>query len=401
MRAHLVCLGVLASAISTPAPADPFDGIVPSTISTAAPNAVRARPLATTGSAAPIQVAEDNDDLFPQCMLGTLELPTDGRPVSAATPEQRLAACTELIDREDNTEVGRNSRFFARVARGRVYRELGRFSEAIADHDAAVAAQSGNSSLMVYPALASRARTRDAMGDHAGAMADYAAALALEPSNPAILLARARSRDAAGDYAGAITDATAALSNGGDHVLVERARLYFAHGDFDAAMADLAASVTAAETRLQALRNRLPPNGVASSPEIAQLYNERCWMRAVAGRDLDAARRECDEAFRIIAGRLDDLAASIFDSRGLVGLRQGRNQDALEDYEIAARLRRPAVSIPPAAPEAGARFAHALYGRGVAANRLGRTGEAQRDFEGAAHWDADVAATYSGYGVTP
>jgi tetratricopeptide (TPR) repeat protein len=239
------------------------------------------------------------------------------------------------------------------------------------------------------------------MGDHAGAMADFAAALALEPGDPSILLARAHSRDAAGDYAGAIADATAALVKGSDYMLTERAQLYFAHGDYDAAMADLAAAITAAEASLQALRNELPPSRFASSPEIAELLSQRCWMRAVASRDLDAARRDCDEALRIIAGGLDDLAASIYDSRALVGLKQGRNENALEDYEIAARLRRPGVSITPAAPGAGALFAHALYGRGIAAKRLGRSHEAQSNFEGAAHWDADVAATYAAYGVTP
>ena len=45
--------------------------------------------------------------------------------------------------------------------------------------------------------------------------------------------------------------------------------------------------------------------------------------------------------------------------------------------------------------------AHYLYGRGIAALRLGRTQEGQADLAAARAADSAVAASYESYGVTP
>lgn len=68
-------------------------------------------------------------------------------------------------------------------------------------------------------------------------------------------------------------------------------------------------------------------------------------------------------------------------------LKQGRFQDAWNDYDTAVR--------------GDASIAHFRYGRGIATLRLGRTAEGQADLAAAAALDANIAATYAGYGVTP
>ncbi len=74
-------------------------------------------------------------------------------------------------------------------------------------------------------------------------------------------------------------------------------------------------------------------------------------------------------------------------SRGLLSLKQRHDQDAWNDYNSAARR-----------TENNAAY---LYGRGIAALRLGRTSEGQADIAAATARDANIASLYQGYGVTP
>lgn len=117
-------------------------------------------------------------------------------------------------------------------------------------------------------------------------------------------------------------------------------------------------------------------------PQNADYQNRRCWDRAMANRELDVARAACDAALRL---RPND--AYTLDSRGLVGLKQQRWQDAWNDYDAAARI--------------DATGANYRYGRGVAALRLGRAAEGQADIAAATQLDPHIAATYAGFGVMP
>lgn len=63
------------------------------------------------------------------------------------------------------------------------------------------------------------------------------------------------------------------------------------------------------------------------------LYNSRCYLRGVAGRDLDKALADCNAALRI---KPNDSA--VLDSRGLVYLRMDRFAEAIADYTAAITL---------------------------------------------------------------
>jgi len=117
-------------------------------------------------------------------------------------------------------------------------------------------------------------------------------------------------------------------------------------------------------------------------PANVDAPNNLCFSLAALNESLDEARAACDAS---LALRPNDAAA--LDSRGLVGLRQARFQEAWTDYDAAVRL-------DPA-------DAHYLYGRGVAALRLGRTREGEADIARARNIDAGVADTYAGYGIRP
>ncbi len=142
-----------------------------------------------------------------------------------------------------------------------------------------------------------------------------------------------------------------------------RGNVYETRGDTDLAIADFD---TAA---------RLAPTN-------ASFQNSRCWVRAVANRDLTVAHTACDEALRLKPGEGDFL-----DSHGLVLLRLGNFQESWSEYNKAVQV--------------NASRATYLYGRGIAALRLGRTADGQRDLAAASALDANIAKTYADFGVTP
>ncbi len=110
------------------------------------------------------------------------------------------------------------------------------------------------------------------------------------------------------------------------------------------------------------------------------VQNARCWARAVGNVELDTARQACT-----LAIRLAPEEASVYDSRGLVGLRQERWSDAWNDYDEALYL----------SPD----FASALFGRGLAALGLGRIEDAEADIYDALDLDAGIEEEYASFGL--
>ena len=158
------------------------------------------------------------------------------------------------------------------------------------------------------------------------------------------------------------------LSSGSDGearflALSHRARAYVRMSDYGRALPDFREAM------------RLEPNDY-------RMLNGFCWSLAVRGEDLVEARTACDAALRL---HPDD--PQILDSRGLVSLKQGRNQDAWTDYNRA-------VSIEP-------RGLSWLYGRGIAAIRLGRVEEGLRDIASAEAQYPPIKAMYESYEITP
>jgi tetratricopeptide (TPR) repeat protein len=117
-------------------------------------------------------------------------------------------------------------------------------------------------------------------------------------------------------------------------------------------------------------------------PKKAEYLNERCWARAIAGRELPLAVTDCTEALRIAR---DD--ANIMDSRGFVYLRLSQLDDAVADYDQALR-RNP-------------KQAGSLYGRGLAKLRKGDVAGSEADIAAAKAIQADIVEEFARYGVNP
>ena len=135
------------------------------------------------------------------------------------------------------------------------------------------------SSVNIGTVFVRRGQAYARQGEHEAAIADYTAAVALDPRAAAAYYGRAQSRREIRAYAGAVADL--------DQVI------------------------------------RLRPGNAAD-------LNSRCWARAVGNLQLDQALADCNASLAIEAGNRNTL-----DSRGLVKLRMGDPRGALADFTAA------------------------------------------------------------------
>lgn len=241
--------------------------------------------------------------------------------------DRLIAGCTAVMKSPAEPVL---RRALAAYQRGVAYAGRGDSVRAIADFDQAVRLQPG-----FAEAIERRAAAYAIRGDDARAIADYGEAIRLKPT-------------LAGAYVG-------------------RAQAYFRVRDYDRAIQDA--------TRALALK-----------PDDPAAYNDRCWIRAVSGRDLQAALSDCNEAVR-----LKPASAIALDSRGFVHLRLADYAAAIDDYDAALS----------ANPGANAVRASSLYGRGVARTRAGQRSRGAADIAAARAMAPEIAQTFASDGVTP
>lgn len=246
---------------------------------------------------------------------------------------------------------------YALVSAARMYAALGDRTQAMTAYDRALAIKP---EAYIY---INRARSRS-RADLSGRRADIETALKLEPSSDDALVAKADVQADTGDLAGAATTYTVALKSMPDDValLTGRGRAFARAGDATRAKRDFGAAEAHATT--------------------PAALTDLCWGKAVAGFALDTALANCDAALAALPDN-----AGVLDARGLVLLRLGRLDDAIANYDrTLARF----PNMPPS-----------LFGRGVARARKGDKAKADADMAAALKIDADVRATFEGYGVTP
>jgi tetratricopeptide (TPR) repeat protein len=208
-----------------------------------------------------------------------------------------------------------------------------------------------------------RGRAYAAKGDNDRAIADYNAALRLDPKFAFAYDNQGNAYHAKGDYHRAIADHNEALRLDPNfaHAYYNRGSAYAAKGDLDRAIADY-------------------NEAIELDSKYAAAYNGRCWARALTGRDLAQALADCNEALRL---QPDD--ANTLNSPGLVQFKLSAFDRAITDYG-------PAIAK-------NAKDADSLYGRGVAKLRGGDTAGGEADIAAAKAITADIATIYAGYGV--
>ncbi|PZO50125.1 MAG: hypothetical protein DCF16_13570 [Alphaproteobacteria bacterium] len=213
-------------------------------------------------------------------------------------------------------------------------------------------------------ALVLRGGLRAEYFQHARAVADFGRALRIDPQLVDALVGRAAVHVSRGAHDAALRDLDAALA------IAPRHRRALEERDLALAGRVDAYAVQIAQLNEALIRNPLDP----------QLLNNRCWVRALAGRDLELALADCDTALL----QNPNFAAAL-DSRGLVNVKRGAFAAALADYEAGLALE----------PGRG----HYLYGRGLARRGLGLIAEAEADFQAAEIAEPGVTALYASYGA--
>ncbi|HEY1753385.1 MAG TPA: tetratricopeptide repeat protein [Caulobacteraceae bacterium] len=244
-----------------------------------------------------------------------------------------------------------------------------------------------------------RAAAFAARADYDSAISDYASAIALAPGDPQPLVERGRLYWRQGQPMMAAADFEAALKLKPDDVtaLLARGELRLARRDTAGAAADFDAAIKADPSQALPVAQRYVSFDrfadavarydawIATHPkdaEMASVLNNRCWVRALWGQELDKAEADCDAALRLAPG-----AASILDSRGLVHLRRGEADKAIADYNGALEQTR--------------HDPWSLYGRGLAQLKKGRKAQGDADIAAAAAIEPGLPDRFKQLGIAP
>jgi tetratricopeptide (TPR) repeat protein len=208
-----------------------------------------------------------------------------------------------------------------------------------------------------------RGRAYRAKGDYDNAIADYTEAIRIEPNYVLAFYSRGIAYFNKKDYDRAVADYTVSLRfvPGDIIALQNRGHAYEAKQDYDSAIADYSEAI-----RIQ--------------PRFAYAFNDRCYARATAGRELQQALADCNEALQLIPNDIHTL-----DSRGFTYLRLGEFDKAITDYDAVLKF--------------NPRQAGSLYGRGLAKQKKGDNADGDADITAAKAIRADVVEEFARYGV--
>ena len=241
--------------------------------------------------------------------------------------------------------------------------------------------------------------------DYVHALADLDRACELAPTEPDYFYERGVAHLQNREPGPALADFSRAIQLKPDHVpaLVSRAELQLegrhapllAVEDLDAADRDAARE---ADARLRMSRvylraNRLPQAlaqlnlwmaAHAADARVVYALGERCQIRARLGEELPKALDDCNEALKR-SNKADPFDDAVLSFRGLVRLRLGDYDKAISDFD-SALVTRP-------------KDAGALYGRGVAKLRRGRTADGRADMAAAKVLSATVADAFQKLGI--
>ncbi|MBX9797499.1 MAG: retroviral-like aspartic protease family protein [Sphingomonas sp.] len=267
----------------------------------------------------------------------------EGGPVFNIKPSGAMRPDGTRVAVADSGSEPKTADEFAR--RGAALIAKGDMAKAMADLNRAVEMAPGEARYVLQ-----RGELHQRMDKDELALADFNQAVKLAPGDGEARVTRAAALLNAGEDAQALADLKAA-----DAALPANADLRLSLGWLYTRAGD---PVTAITNYDQWFRTH------GDDPSRGSAFNGRCWARAVLGRDLDKALKDCNAALKVEPGSPD-----ILDSRALVLLKSGDLQGAVADYS-AVIAKQP-------------RNAWALYARGIAHQRLGDTARAEADHKAA------------------
>ena len=241
-----------------------------------------------------------------------------------------------------------------------------------------------------------------ARGDLSAAIADFGLAIAAEPNNAQYLLHRAQAEARSGEPQQGLADLETALHLQPHltEALMLRAAFRLRNNNLDGARADFAAAEASApdrfelpleEASLYASTERYPmalqllDSWIAAhsrDDRLADARAERCLVRGMLGKDLDAALADCNSAKREASSNYEFLY-----SRGIVQLRRKEYAKAIADLSDTIE-RQP-------------HFARAFYARGLAKMGKGDRMGGEADLQAALAIDPRVARVFRDVDLGP
>ncbi|MBL6938822.1 MAG: TonB family protein [Alphaproteobacteria bacterium] len=308
---------------------------------------------------------------------------------SKKPPALRIEACNQVLG---TNGLDPGDKVVALRQRGVAELGLHKHADALTDLNAALALDPDD-----YRAMVDRGDVYLALHQYPRAMAEYDRALLLQPNNGFVYGARAYAHLQMGQYDAALKDVEEELNQvpGAPGTYVLRANIYRGMGCLDAALEDANKAIAIEPTflyswwaRAQVYEAQHNYKGaiadydhmISVHGEDPELLNDRCFARAEAGIDLDAALADCSRSL-VLADEFETR-----DSRGLVYFRMGKYDLAIADLDIAISK---------------GRNARSLYIRGLAKRKQGDSSGGGADIDLAKKLDPAVVSTFAGYGVGP
>jgi tetratricopeptide (TPR) repeat protein len=241
----------------------------------------------------------------------------------------------------------------------KAYAKAGKLDLAMADLDQAIALDPA-----MGAAYYDRALLHFKRGDVDRSIADYTQTITLLPTFPPAYRERGTALIAKREFKRAIADFDQAIKLKADYAdaFDERGYAYRMLKDFDRAIADY--------TR-----------ALEINPKMYVTQMRRCWVRAVANRELDLALSDCDAALKANAKDKEG-----YESRAFVHFRKGDAVKALKDCETALAM--------------DGKLSKALFLRGIMKTRSGDRKGGDADIAAAKLSDPEVATKFASYGVT-
>jgi tetratricopeptide (TPR) repeat protein len=267
-----------------------------------------------------------------------------------------VEACSGLLAKAGDEFTLRNE---ARIRnnRGTAYLDIGQLDAALADFNAALKIEPG-----LIEAATNRASIFLKQRNFDQAIADYSAVISREPSHISAIVNRGVAHLKNHELDAAIADFDTARRMDGDSYAarINKSLALLEKGDVSGARAEA-------------------DSAMAVHPTYFWSHNLQCLIMASTRQDLAGAERECNEAQRISGNNY-----AVFHSVGLVKYQMGQYREAVAAYDkfIKAEPNEPV----------------ALYMRGLAKRRLGDAAGADRDLAASRALDPKVEAIYSSLG---
>jgi len=211
-----------------------------------------------------------------------------------------------------------------------------------------------------------RSAVRKELGNSTGAIADAEEARKLDPSSASAISSLAWLVAAQGDVDRAARLLDERIALGGK-----------ARDDFRFAKAAMVGEFGEAQAAIDAFDAL-----IGEKPGSPALLNARCWVKATRNVAIDTALKDCTSAIE-----LSESTANILDSRALVWMRLGRDEDALRDLD-AALSQIPAL--------ASSRLLRAIVNK-----RLGHGERAAADLAVARQLSPALERDYARFGLKP